>query len=195
MVSPGSKHDATLKDLEALPSSLKGEILDGLLYTQPRPRPAHQSAIVAIASDLDGPFQRGRGGPGGWWILPEPGIGKPGSPEFSPDLAGWRRARLPALPDGRIEVTPDWVCEIMSPSTRRYDVTVKRPFYAALGVQFLWYVDLNARTFMASELRASSWVELGSWSDEATVRVAPFDDVELALPAWFAGAPPLSVDD
>jgi Uma2 family endonuclease len=105
---PGS---ATLADLERLPSNVKGEIIEGTLYTQPRPRPRHQRTLTALGAALRDP--------GGPWILVEPGIELPGSPEFSPDLAGWRRDVLPELPaDDPIRVVPTWVCEILSRSTR-----------------------------------------------------------------------------
>lgn len=84
----------TLADLEALPSGVKGEIIDGVLYTMTRPRGRHQHTGLLIGAALLGPFHRGAGGPGGWWILPEPGIELPNAPEISPDIAGWRRERL-----------------------------------------------------------------------------------------------------
>jgi Uma2 family endonuclease len=183
---------ATMADLEALPAPIKGEIIDGVLYTQPRPRPAHANAESFIDSELKGPFQRGRGGPGGWWILPEPGITLPGSPEFSPDLAGWRRSRLPVLPqDSGIEVVPDWVCEILSPSTRGFDQRVKRPFYARIGVGYLWYVDLEGRSLTVSQLHEGRWMELGVYGEDDVIRAAPFDAIEIALGEWWqTGAPP-----
>jgi len=177
---------ATMADLEALPSHLKGEIIDGELYVQPRPRPRHSRAEAAVVDDLHGPFDRGRGGPGGWWILPEPGIEVPDSPEFSPDVAGWRHERLAELPDDEpIRVVPDWICEILSPTTRGYDFLVKRPFYARIGVSWLWYVDLEARTVTVSKLEDSKWVELSVVGEDATVRLEPFDAVEIDLSEWW----------
>jgi Uma2 family endonuclease len=137
------------------------------------------------------PFQRGRGGPGGWWILVEPGIEIPGSPEFSPDVAGWRRARLPEVPSDRpITVVPDWVCEFLSPSTRYLDQRVKRPFYARIGVGHLWYVDLDARTLSVSQLADGRWVELGVYGQDERVRAEPFAQVEIDLAEWWIGLPP-----
>jgi Uma2 family endonuclease len=178
---------ATLADLKALPPGVKGEIIDGVLYTQPRPRPRHQNVIELIAGDVHAPYRRGRGGPGGWWILPEPGIELPGSPEISPDIAGWRRERLPELPDDEpIRVVPDWVCEIFSPATRAYDLRTKKPFYARVGVTWLWYVDLEARTLTVNRLQEGRWLELGVWVEDATVQAEPFEAVELALAEWWA---------
>lgn len=176
----------TLADLEALPPGVKGEIIDGVLYTMTRPRGPHQHVASGITSDVRGPFDRGRGGPGGWWILPEPGVELPGSPEVAPDIAGWRRERLTALPeDEPIRLVPDWTCEILSPSTRRHDLLVKKPFYARAGVPHHWLVDLAARTVTAYKLEAGRWVELGVFGDEREARIEPFDAVPLDVASWW----------
>lgn len=176
-----------MADLEALPPTVKGEILDGELYVMPRPRSRHAHIEQLVGSEVAPAYDRGRGGPGGWWILVEPGIELPASLEVSPDLAGWRRERLPALPDDApIRVVPDWVCEILSPSTRGYDQLVKRPFYARHGVTWLWYIDPEARTIVASRLESGRWMELGVWGDDQKARIEPFDLVELELSAWWA---------
>lgn len=175
-----------LADLEALPPSMKGEIIEGVLYTMTRPRGPHQSTGTAIGGDLRGPFDRGRGGPGGWWILIEPGIALPGTPEIAPDVAGWRRERLPVLPvDSAIEVVPDWVCEILSPTTRRHDLLVKKPYYAKAGVPWHWLVDLDARALTAYQLDAGRWIELGAWGDERDARIPPFEAVELDVGSFW----------
>jgi Uma2 family endonuclease len=141
-LAPRQLRPATRADLDDLPPTWRGEILDGELYAFPRPAAAHADIETSVGSDLKGRFQRGRGGPGGWWILIEPGIQLPRAPEIAPDLAGWRRARLARLPrNGPIDVVPDWVCESLSSSTRSYDMLVKRPFYAEIGVRYLWYID------------------------------------------------------
>ena len=181
---------ATRADLDALPATWRGEIIRGVLYAFPRPRATHASTEGNVVFDLGNPFHRGRGGPGGWWILPEPGIRLPEADEFSPDVGGWRRDRLPVLPsEGPIEVTPDWLCEILSPSTRSYDLIVKRRFYAAIGVQHIWYVDLEALTLTASKLAGDRWLELGVYGPDDVIRVEPFDAIELKLADWFEGIP------
>jgi Uma2 family endonuclease len=176
----------TLADLESLPRNIKGEIIEGVLHTMTRPRGPHQSAALAIGADLLGPFQRGRSGPGGWWILPEPGIELPNTPEIAPDIAGWRRERLPVLPeDTAITVVPDWVCEILSPSTRRHNLLVKKPYYARVGVPHHWLVDLAARTVTAYWLESGHWMEIAVWGDETTARIEPFSDVALDVKSWW----------
>lgn len=185
MVEPARKAP-TLADLEALPSHIKGEIIEGVLYTMTRPRGPHQRTALLIAGRLSELFDLGRGGPGGWWILPEPGIELPGTPEIAPDVAGWRRDRLPVLPeDEAIQVVPDWVCEILSPTTRRHDLLVKKPYYARVGVTHHWVVDLAARTLASYRLEAGRWVELGVYGDERDARVEPFDSVALDVAAWW----------
>jgi Uma2 family endonuclease len=178
---------ATLAALETLPANTKGEIIDGVLYTQPRPRLHHQDALGLIHEDLSGPFRRGRGGPGGWWIVVEPGIMAPGSPEFSPDVAGWRRERVTELPAGRMAVVPDWICEVHSPSTRQYDLTTKKRYYARIGVPHLWYVDLEEPSLTAWRLVDGKWLELGAWLPGEPVRAEPFDAVELDIAMWWPG--------
>ena len=153
-MSRGAGRRATRADLDALPRSVVGELIGGVLYTFPRPRPRHQNAGSETSAVLRGPFQHGRGGPGGWWILNEPGIELRDLDvdEIAPDVAGWRKERLPELPDGPIAIAPDWACEILSPSTRAHVQRVKRPLYARAGVRWLWFIDVDARTLIASRL-------------------------------------------
>jgi Uma2 family endonuclease len=179
---------ATLQDLEALPPELKGEIIEGELYVQPRPRARHSRVETTVASALHGPYDLGQGGPGGWWILVEPGFEAPGSPEISPDVAGWKRTRLPNLPTAAsIQVVPDWICEVLSPGTRGYDVLKKRPFYARIGVPWLWYVDVEARTVTVSSLANGAWVENAVHGEGERVRLDPFPEIELDLASWWLG--------
>jgi Uma2 family endonuclease len=188
---------ATRVDLEALPPGWRGEVIDGSLYAFPRPRAAHANVEGRVCTDLDSPFQRGRGGPGGWWILPEPGIELPRAPEISPDLAGWRKARLPALPtNAAIALVPDWICEILSPSTASYDQIVKLRFYAEIGVAHAWYIDLRDQTLLVRRLESGRWVELGVHGPTEKVRAEPFNEVELDLAQWWEGlAPRIDEDD
>lgn len=177
---------ATLADLEALPATMKGELIEGVLYAMTRPRAAHQNILAAVHLDVASPFHRGLGGPGGWWILPEPGIELPGAPEVSPDLAGWRCERLPTLPSDRsINVVPDWVCEVLSPTTRGYQLLVKRRLYAAAGVPFLWEIDRPARTLSVLRLEGGRWVDLGAYRDEEEARLPPFEAAAINVRGWW----------
>ena len=180
--------EATLADLEALPRTWRGEIIDGTLYAFPRPRAPHARVEGGVHSDISGPFDRGRGGPGGWWILPEPGIELPRAKELSPDVASWRRERLPRLPTkGAITAVPDWVCEVLSRSTRGYDLVTKHNFYAQIGVGHLWYIEPLARALTVSRLEGGRWLEIGTHGEHEKVRAEPFEAVEIDIDAWFEG--------
>ena len=179
--------------LEGLPPELTGEILNGRLYTQPRPAGPHGHVASMLAGELVPPFGRGRGGPGGWWILIEPEVHFVRDQEVAgPDLAGWRRERMPRIPQGhRFEVVPDWICEILSPSTASKDREIKLPLYAWYGVANVWLLDPQRRTLEAYQLATAGpgkpspgdWrlvVEAGGMD---CVRVPPFAELDLDLAA------------
>lgn len=182
--------DDLYAELAALPEHLTGEIINGCLYTQPRPTNPHALASSGLGMDIGSAYHRGRGGPGGWWILDEPEIHFIRDTEvLVPDLAGWRRERLPRLPkDHRIEVVPDWVCEILSPSTARKDRMTKMPVYARYGVSYLWLVDPLARTLEAFALREGCWTVIGLFQEQEIVSVEPFHEIGLELGALWETA-------
>jgi len=188
VMKPSANSDDLYAQLEALPEHLTGEIINGRLYTQPRPAGPHAQAESGLEIDLGGPYHRGRGGPGGWWILVEPEIHFIRDTEvLVPDLAGWRRERLPRLPrDHRFQVVPDWVCEILSPSTARTDRVTKMPVYARYGVPFLWLVDPLAHTLEAFALHEGRWTVIGLFQEQDAVTVEPFTAVALELGALWA---------
>jgi len=169
--------------LLALPEHVIGEIINGQLYTQPRPASPHVVASFALGGELYGPYHKGRGGPGGWWILVEPELHLIRDTEvLVPDLAGWRRERLPKMPDGhRFEVVPDWVCEILSPSTAKTDRIEKMPIYAHYGVPYLWLVDPQAKTLEVFERDEQSWTLLNLFQANDAVQALPFQDITIAL--------------
>lgn len=177
--------------LEVLPEGLTGEVLNGQLYTQPRPSGPHGRVSFKLASRIDGPYDEGLGGPGGWWIFIEPEVHLVRDVEVVvPDLAGWRREHMPLPPkDHRFEATPDWICEILSPSTGNKDRRIKLPLYAHYGVSYAWLIDPNKRTLETYRLVASDWIETGRFADTDQVAAPPFESaaIELAglwLPAW-----------
>ena len=140
MAEPAERQ-ATYEDLMQVPPHLVAEILSGRLVTHPRPAPRHAVASSSLGDELVGPFQKGRGGPGGWWVLDEPELHLDAD-VLVPDIAGWRRERMPTMPETAwFGIAPDWVCEILSPSTAREDRVVKMPIYVRAGVSHLWLVD------------------------------------------------------
>jgi Uma2 family endonuclease len=180
---PASAPDSLYQQLVDLPEGLVGEIIDGQLYTQPRPAGPHAIASSTLIMDVGAAFHRGRGGPGGWWILDEPELHFVRDTEVAvPDIAGWRRERLPRIPrDQRFEIAPDWICEVLSPNTAKHDRIVKMPLYARYGVAFLWLVDPLARTLEAYALQNGHWSVIGQFKDQDEAIVEPFAALTLAL--------------
>ena len=172
---------ATYQDVLDAPANRVAEIVDGVLYTQPRPAMPHALASSRLGGELTGPFDRGRGGPGGWWIIDEPELHF-GEDILVPDLAGWRRERMPEYPDAAyVTLAPDWVCEVLSPSTQRLDLQGKRPIYAREGVGHLWLVEPSDHTFEAFELRDGRWVPTATAKEAEPVCVPPFDAITFSL--------------
>ena len=187
---PDHKKPATYEDLKTLPENRVGQILDGELFALPRPAWGHARATSILGGELSGPFDRGRGGPGGWLIIDEPELHF-GRDVLVPDLAGWRRERLTQVTSTTpwVEVAPDWVCEVLSPSTASIDRVKKKHIYARETVRWYWIVDPSARTLEALQLdQEGHWVELGTWSADEKVRAVPFDAIEIELQAlWVDG--------
>ena len=172
---------ATYQDVLDAPPHKVAEIIDGTLHMNPRPAPKHAWASTGIGESIGPPFNRGRGGPGGWWIVFEPELHL-GEDILVPDLAGWRRERMVDYPDAAyFSLAPDWVCEVLSPSTRAMDQGKKRDLYAREGVAHLWFVDPDARTLEAFELREGQWVLLKTLTDNDPVSLPPFDAISFSL--------------
>jgi Uma2 family endonuclease len=176
----------TFRDvIDALPEHLTGQVIGGRLVVLPRPGPPHLNATGALGRRIGGPFQDGLGGPGGWWVLQEPELSLGVDPDFdpvSPDLAGWRRERMARLPStAAFSLPPDWVCEVLSPSTEVHDRAEKMPFYARAGVGHAWLVDPVERTLEAFRLDGRTFRPVASHRGDAIVRVEPFEAVEIDL--------------
>lgn len=182
---PDSMARATYDDLLKLPEHVVGEILEGELVVSPRPASPHAHASSGLAIDIGGSFGRDGRGPGGWWILVEPELHL-GADVVVPDLAGWRRERMAKLPSvPAFELPPDWVCEVISPSTAKHDRGPKRRIYARVGVPHLWFVDPIERTLEVFRLRDGLWTLLATHADQERVRAEPFDAVELEIARWW----------
>ncbi|MGK3997437.1 Uma2 family endonuclease [Sorangium sp. So ce1024] len=185
---------ATYADLEAVPPNKVAELIGGVLHVMPRPAPRHAQAETELATELVGAFGRGRGGPGGWRILVEPELhfpdpDAPGEIDaLVPDLAGWRRERMPELPEtAYFALAPDWICEVLSASTEDVDRHEKMPVYAREGVRHAWLVDPIARTLEVYTLGEDRrWGPAVVHRDDARVRAQPFDAIELDLSVLWA---------
>jgi Uma2 family endonuclease len=167
---------ATVADWEAVPAPYTAHLIDGQLYAMGRPRPRHALVLRRLSFHLEG-FDPGEGvaGPGGWLLLPEVDV-RVRQNIVAPDLAGWRRERLPSLPDETpVSLAPDWVCEVLSPGTETFDRGVKATWYASVGVTWLWVVDPEARTLEVFRNDAGAWRPEGRWQGEAEVKAAPFE--------------------
>ena len=179
---------ASYEDLVALPSDQKAEILSGTIATLPAPLPRHSKVQGALRRFIGGPYDDddGDGGPGGWWILLEVDVRLAKHDVVRPDLSGWRRGRLQNPWDVRpIDVTPDWICEVLSSSNVAHDRVTKRRLYAEHGVPYYWIVDPEGRTLEALRLEAGVWVDAGTFDDDSVARVPPFEGVELRIHRLF----------
>ena len=172
---------ATYADLEALPDSVVGEIIGGVLHASPRPAGPHSVAGSRLVSALGGPFDWGVGGPGGWVVLYEPELHL-GEDVLVPDLAAWRRERMPR-PTQHVfyTVAPDWVCEVLSPSTMAVDRKEKLPIYAREGVRNVWLVEPRTRTVEVFRLEAAGYRLLAMHEGSAPIRAEPFEAIELRV--------------
>lgn len=182
-----AKKLATYEDLFSLPAHHTGQIVFGTMHAHPRPALPHAAAASAIGEELGPPFKRGRGGPGGWWILFEPEVHL-GADILVPDLAGWRRERMPESPRTAFTtLAPDWVCEVLSPSTASLDRGAKLKVYARERVPHVWLVDPDGRTLEVLTLDGATYRIAEVFSGDAKARVVPFDAIELDLSILWAG--------
>lgn len=186
VVTADARRIANYDDIVVLPVTQVGELVDGTLYAHARPASAHASAMFALAGELAAPFRRGRGGPGGWILVHEPEL-HVGGDVLVPDLAGWRRERMPELPlVPFFDLAPDWVCEVLSPSTESFDRGAKLRAYARERMPCVWLVDPIVKTLELFVLDGETYRFVALHADDAVVRVAPFDAIELELAALWA---------
>jgi Uma2 family endonuclease len=177
---------ATYEDVLAAPPHRIAELIHGVLRTQPRPAGPHARAASALGEELGPPFNRGRGGPGGWILLFEPELHL-GEHVLVPDFAGWRRERMPSIKDAPFfTLAPDWVCEVLSRATSKVDRGEKLPIYAEHRVPHAWLVDPLARTLEVLRLENTRWSIIATHAEGARIRAEPFDAVEFDLGALWA---------
>lgn len=190
----GARGKATYDDLRSLPDGTFAELIAGHIVTTPSALPEHGRAQSVLSRHIGGPFDDDddRGGPGGWWIIPEVDVRLDGENVVRPDVSGWQRVRLPS-PWGRlpIDVVPDWICEIVSPSSAARDRVTKRELYHRAGVVHYWILDPAARVLEALQRSEDRWVELGVYGEENLASIPPFDAIELEVSRLF---PPSASD-
>jgi len=180
-MADAARKRATYEDVLAADPRMLAEVIDGVLYTQPRPALSHAKVASELAFELIGPFRRGRGGPGGWHILVEPELHLGPEPDIVvPDLAGWGVSRMPRVSSEPFEtLPPDWVAEILSPSTTRVDRSVKLPLYQREGVHHVWLIDPRAMTIEVLRRDDEGYRIVTVHADEPKGRLEPFEAVEL----------------
>lgn len=188
-MSDPEKKRATYQDVLDAPPHKNAEIINGTLHLWPRPGIPHANVASVIGGELYAPFGRGRGGPGGWIILDEPELHF-GDDVLIPDLAGWRRERLPHLADvPYFTLPPDWICEVLSRSTEKVDRLEKMPNYAAAGVAHAWLVHPAHRSVEVFRLHDGKWMAIASYTDSVRARIEPFDAIEIDLDALWTDTP------
>jgi len=186
MTTKPLKKGATYDDLRDVPDHFVAEMFDGELYATPRPAMPHARAASVLGGALGVRFDHGSNGPGGWVIYYEPELHF-GNDVLVPDLAGWRRERVPRLPaDAFMTLAPDWICEVLSASTEAIDRGKKLRIYAREGVAHAWLVDPLRQTLEVLGLEARGWSRLDVHEGHVNVRAAPFDAIELELGALWS---------
>ena len=189
-MSQTTRRPATYADLEAVPEHLVAEILFGNLVTHPRPHRRHGGAAGALGAISTNAYQFGVGGPGGWIFVDEPELHL-GPHVAVPDIAGWRRERMTEPADQAFfEISPDWICEVISPSTEKYDKGDKRRIYATHGVLHLWHLDPRARTLEIFRLQDKDWLLTHTFVDRDDVCAPPFDAITFSLGLLWPFDPP-----
>jgi Uma2 family endonuclease len=175
------KKPATYQDIIDAPDTMVAEILEGELFVSPRPAFRHSLAGSGLGAEIGGRFQFGRDGPGGWWILDEPELHF-GKNVMVPDLAGWRRERMPVFPDTAFcTLAPDWICEVLSPSTETIDRSKKLRLYAAAEVKHAWLLNPLTRTLEVLRLEKNGWLLCGTFANDELVRAEPFEAAQIDL--------------
>lgn len=190
MLASARRH-ASYADIEALPAHLNGQIIDGELFVTPRPGFTHARSCSRLAAKLISAFDDGETGPGGWEIYFEPELHL-GDDVLVPDLAGWVAGRLTGnVAQASTVVPPDWICDVLSPSTQAADRILKLPIYARAGVRWAWLVHPTDHTVETFELRDGAWVVQRAWSANDLMRAVPFAALEIPLRALWRSPPPM----
>jgi Uma2 family endonuclease len=181
---------ATAEDLLRLPGDARMEVIHGALVEKAAPTGEHGDAQSFVVLLLKGPFQRrggGSGGPGGWWIPTEVDIELATHEVYRPDVVGWRRERSPERPSGRpVRLRPDWVCEVLSPSTAKNDLVDKMQTLRACEVPHYWIVDPEHETLTVYRWTREGYVvAIAARRGQKQVRAEPFDAIAIDVGLFF----------
>jgi Uma2 family endonuclease len=191
MSKPAQLHVATIADLLAIPEERRRhEVVDGTLVEKEAASARHGGAQTRLSRAL-GPYDRRPGGkwPGGWWFASEVEVQFEETEVLRPDVAGWRRDRLAALPsEVPITVRPDWICEILS-KNRRNDLVKKKRVYHRHHVGHYWIIDPVDETLAVYRWHNDGYVEVIIAERTETVRAEPFDAIELRIGVLFGDDP------
>jgi Uma2 family endonuclease len=185
---------ATADELAHLPEGIAAEVIHGAVVERAAPSAEHGDAQSQLAVLIKGPFQRrpGRGGPGGWWILTEVEVELSTHEVYRPDLVGWRRERMPERPTGRpVRVRPDWVCEVLSPTTAKNDLVDKLRTLHACGVPHYWIVDPEHETLTVLRWTPDGYLTAMTAKRGDRVHAEPFGEIELPVGALFGDEDPI----
>jgi len=182
---------ATYEDLLQAPETMVAELIDGELYTWPRPSGSHTKVTSVLGTIIGSAYMLGQGGPGHWWILDEPELHLPTGDVLVPDLAGWRQERMPEVPESHVfDITPDWVCEALSGSNERIDRVKKMPIYARSAVSYAWLVDVRAQFVEVKRLVNGVWNDIAVFAGDDKMRAEPFEEIEIPLSLLWRAVPP-----
>jgi Uma2 family endonuclease len=185
--NPAKLRLATVTDLLAIPEERRRhEIIDGVLVEKEAASGRHGGAQGRLFRQL-GPYDRRPGGrsPGGWWFATEVEIQLSETEVFRPDVAGWRRERLQALPaEVPLLVRPDWICEVLS-TNRRNDLIKKKRAYHRHEVGHYWLVDPVEETLAVYRWHPDGYVEVLIADRDERVRAEPFGELELKVSTLF----------
>jgi Uma2 family endonuclease len=178
---------ATIADWLARPSEARLELIGGELLEKAAPDYEHGRTQLDVAQQIRPWFHhRGGGGrPGGWWIASEVDIELNGD-GYRPDLVGWRRARVPEMPQERpVRIRPDWICEIVSESNATTDTVKKLRRYHQAGVPHYWLADPAKKTLTVYRHEHDGYLTVLAAEAGETVRAEPFEAIEIRIAALF----------
>ena len=180
----GNATPATWEDIMNLPEHHGAEIIGGKIHYKGMARARHGHATTQLQRRV--PNERQGVNEHGWWIFGDVDVKLAGESYLKPDVSGWRKERMPEPPDDwPLAIAPDWVCEVLSPTTEAYDRGDKAQAYAAGGVPWYWIVDPAERTVEVLELINGRWTIWGVYTDGAALALPPFDGTVVEIGGLF----------